>query len=91
MVAVLADTGEKGTRGLELHAVLAMSQYRLHHPDAARDALEKASRIEQKLPHLDRGDLGDIWSDWIIGHILLKEAKELIEDHVTEGRETAKQ
>ena len=46
----------------------------------ARDALAKAVEIDQaELPTLENGDIGDAWDDWIIAHILQREAKTLIE------------
>ena len=60
--------------------VLAMAQYRMQQTDEARAALAKGVEIERtKLPKLESGDLGDGYLDWIIAHVLLREAQALIE------------
>jgi hypothetical protein len=49
--------------------------------DEAREALAKGVEIMQnKLPRLDGSDLGPSWHDVVIADILMREAKELIED-----------
>jgi tetratricopeptide (TPR) repeat protein len=66
----------------EAHLVLAMAQHRLKHENEAQAALAKAVEIvETKLPRLDSGDIGPSWTDWIIAHALLGEARGLIEGH----------
>jgi hypothetical protein len=48
--------------------------------DAAPDGLAKAGEIaETKLPRADSGDLGANFHDWFIAHILLREAKALVD------------
>ena len=60
--------------------VLAMAQNRLKQTDEARDTLAKAVEIiDTKLAKLESGDLGVGWTDWIIAHALMTEAKALIE------------
>jgi predicted metal-dependent hydrolase len=60
--------------------VMAMAKWRLKRPDEARAALAKGDEIiETKLPKIEKGDLGEGWENWIIAHVLAKEAKELIE------------
>ncbi len=69
-----------GTRYLEDYMVLAMTVYQMNQIEEARAALARGLEIEEKeLPHVDSGDLGDDWLDWIIAHALLKEARTLIE------------
>jgi tetratricopeptide (TPR) repeat protein len=66
-------------RDVQACAVLAMAQHQLHHLDEASAALAKAKGIaETKLRKLDSGDIGDSWHDWLIAHILLREAETLI-------------
>ena len=66
-------------RDLQAYAVLAMAEHRLGRPDA-RVNLGKAVEIaERKLPEPGSGDLGPQWHDWIMSHILLREARALIE------------
>jgi WD40 repeat protein/tetratricopeptide (TPR) repeat protein len=66
-------------RDVQAYLVLAMAQYRSGKLQESRAALDNAVKIiDTKLPKLESGDIGDTWSDWIIAHALLKEAKELI-------------
>jgi tetratricopeptide (TPR) repeat protein len=59
---------------------LAMAQHQLKHPAEAGAALAKGVEvIDTKLPKLESGDLGYDWGDWIIAHVLMREAKALIE------------
>jgi hypothetical protein len=61
--------------------VLAMAQYRLKQTDEARNTLGKGVEIiDTKLARLESGDLGVGWTDWIIAHALMTEAKALIEE-----------
>ena len=61
------------------YMVLAMAQYQVQHVEPARASLAKGAEIEQKLPKVDSGDIGEGWVDWIIAHALMREAKALIE------------
>jgi tetratricopeptide (TPR) repeat protein len=70
----------QANRDLQATAVLAMSQHRLGHTDAARLSLAKAAELEANSPSLERGDIGNGWLDWIIAHALFREAQALIED-----------
>jgi len=65
-------------RYLAAYVILAMTESRMKRTDEARAALAKGIEIEKGLPRLGE-DLGGFWMDWIIGHVLLKEAKALIE------------
>lgn len=74
--------GDGHSRFVQAHMVLAMSQSQLKQPDKARTTLAKGIEIARtKLPTLDSGDLGSgwHWKDWIIAHVLMNEAKALIE------------
>jgi len=54
--------------------------------DQARTALADCNKtIQEKLPKLEKGDLGDRWHDWIIAHALQSEAKRMIEGEVASG------
>ena len=69
--------------GLQVAAcmVLAMSRHQLNQTDEARVALSKGAEISQtQLPELQSGDIGRQWFDWLIAHILMREAEALIED-----------
>ena len=60
--------------------VLAMAQCRLKHVDEARNTLNQGVEIiGTKLAKLESGDLGVGWTDWIIAHALMTEAKALID------------
>ena len=62
------------------YAVLAIAQHQLKHLDEAHAALAKATDIvNTKLPSLQNGPLDENWVDWLIAHILLREAKALIQ------------
>ena len=69
--------------------LLAMSNYQLHHPDEARAALARGLEFaNKKLPKLESGDLGSYWGDWIFAHLLMREARALIERGANGGEET---
>lgn len=60
--------------------VLAMAHYRAGHTAEARATLETAEKDLRKGWFDDeRKDLGGNWHDWLFGHILLREARGLIE------------
>jgi len=85
---VLAKTGQFSFRDVEACMVLAMAQYRTKQMGEARATLAKGLAIaETKLPKLERGDLGDMWQDWIIAHALMNEARALIEGGSKRGDE----
>jgi len=49
-------------------------------PNAGQAALAEAVQLaETRLPQLDSGDPGALWHHWLIAHILLREARALIE------------
>ena len=74
-------TNRMGVLSLDTAAtmVLAMAEYRSGHREQARASLAKGSEIEERLPRLESGDLGEDWNNWIIAHALSREAKALIE------------
>ncbi len=62
--------------------VCAMANYQIKHFEEAKTALAQGFAItEKKLPKLESGDVGKgcDWHDWLIAHILIREAKTLIE------------
>lgn len=63
-------------------ALLAMAHHRLGNPQAARSALTRcAERMEKDLPAANSGDLTDTGTaieNWLIAHVLLREAEALI-------------
>ncbi len=62
------------------YPVLAMAHHQLNHAEEARATLAKAVELtEKKLPQLDSGDLGGAWDDVLRDHILLREAKALLQ------------
>jgi serine/threonine protein kinase len=68
----------------DAYFVSAMARHRLNQPDEARAALARGVEIVQtKLPKLDGGDLGLTWHDVLMSYILMREAKEMIEDMPT--------
>jgi hypothetical protein len=66
---------------VETYAVLAMARFQLNQVDPARLALGMGQEIaDTKLPKLESGDLEEGWLDWIFGHALLREARQVIEE-----------
>lgn len=69
--------------------VLAMAHYRAGRTEVARAALEAAEKDQSKGWFNDnRKDLGSNWHDWLIGHILLREARGLIEGTASAALQT---
>jgi len=61
------------------YSVLAMAQHKLKHPDEARAALAKAvDLVNTKMLKRESAALDENWVDWLIAHILLREAQALI-------------
>jgi class 3 adenylate cyclase/tetratricopeptide (TPR) repeat protein/tRNA A-37 threonylcarbamoyl transferase component Bud32 len=78
MGTVLTNSGSNFARETEACMVLAMSQHQLGQIEQARASLANGAEIEQKLPKLESGDLGDGWLDWIFAHALMREATAMI-------------
>ena len=58
--------------------LLAMAQYQLKQIDQARSTLQEGPAFaDAKLPSLDKPG-PEFWSDWIIAHLFLREAKGLM-------------
>ena len=67
-------------REVEVHLVLAMSQFQLGKRDEAQRALIQALAIrDAHEPKPESSDLGAPWTDWLIVHALMREARTLIE------------
>jgi eukaryotic-like serine/threonine-protein kinase len=66
-------------RDTAAYSVLAMAQHQLKQTDEARAALAKASELARtKLPQRGSDNLEQDWVDWLIAHVLLREAKALV-------------
>lgn len=62
------------------YMVLAMAQFRLGQVPEAQAALAVGKEIfKTKMPKAGSGDLGASYHDWLIAHILMREATDLIE------------
>jgi tetratricopeptide (TPR) repeat protein len=62
------------------YSLLAMAQHQLKRPDEARAAFAKALEIvNTKMQKLENGTLDDDWVDWLVAHILLREAQAVIQ------------
>jgi tetratricopeptide (TPR) repeat protein len=62
------------------YSVIAMAQHQMKRPEEARAALAKgAETVNAKLLNLGNAPLDENWVDWLIAHILLREAQALIE------------
>jgi len=67
-------------RDAESWLVLTMAYSQLKRPDEARNALARGAEIiNREVPKLEGGYIKGDWNDWIIAHLLLKEARETIE------------
>lgn len=74
--AIPLDIGWYGRT--EAHLVLAMAQFQLNQPEASHASLAAAvEALNNKLPRAGRLDNNN-WKDWIIAHILLREARTLM-------------
>lgn len=73
------DAGEESIREAQTCAVMAMAYQRLKKPDEARAALARSARLLAKQPALDGGKPGPWFYDLIIAHVLLREAKAVVE------------
>jgi len=56
-----------------------MADARLHHMDAATNALKKGDELLDAPGRRTRGEFLEDWSEWAIAEILRQEAAELIE------------
>jgi serine/threonine protein kinase len=76
----LTDSGQDATCEAGAGAVLAMAQQQLNQKDNARATLAQARQnVETRLPKLEGGDLGPDWRQWVMAHVLLREAAAIIE------------
>jgi serine/threonine protein kinase/Flp pilus assembly protein TadD len=67
-------------RTVQAHMTLAMAQYQLKQTEAARVTMAKGLEIaETRFPKAGKAGLDEQWHDWIIAHVLMREAKALIE------------
>jgi tetratricopeptide (TPR) repeat protein len=75
----LCHAGDHHNRDFGACLVLAMAQYRSNQAQEAGAAFARGVDIAQKLPRLNRDDLGADWVDWIIAHALQTEAEALMD------------
>jgi len=67
--------------------VLAMAHQQSRQIEQAQSALARGVEIVQtQVPPLATGDIGRDWPDWLIAHILLREAQALIEGQPATGQ-----
>jgi Flp pilus assembly protein TadD len=75
-------------RTVQAHMTLAMAQLQLNQTEQARVTLAKGLELaEARFPKAGKG-LDDQWHDWIIAHVLMREAKALIEGKADVIQET---
>ena len=67
-------------RTLVAHVVRAMALRRLGRDEEARQALQSAGQTIRQIKGLGGGDYTDNWHDYLIGHLLLREAGALRAD-----------
>jgi tetratricopeptide (TPR) repeat protein len=76
----VSDQPDDNYRTVQAHMVLAMTQYQLKQTDEARATLAKGLEIANaRFPKSGRASLDGQWHDWIIAHVLMREARALIE------------
>jgi eukaryotic-like serine/threonine-protein kinase len=76
----LSHAGDDLNRDVEAYLVLAMAQHRSQQVEQASVSFAKGVElVEKSLPKLESNNLEDGWLDWLIAHILLREAQALIE------------
>lgn len=67
-------------RTVQAYMTLAMAQHQLKQTDRARATLTQGIEItEKRFPKAGKTGLDDQWYDWIIAHVLIREAKALID------------
>jgi len=67
-------------RTVQAHMTLAMAQYQLQQIEEARGTQAKGLKLaEARFPKAGKANLDEQWHDWIIAHVLIREAKALIE------------
>jgi serine/threonine protein kinase len=75
---VVSQDGDR-YRTVQAYMVLAMAQHQLQQADEARTTLAKGLELaDAKLQKLDTQALDEQWNDWIIAHLLMREAQALI-------------
>jgi eukaryotic-like serine/threonine-protein kinase len=84
------DSAGQLERDASAYVVLAMAQWQLKQPGPARVAMGKAAElVDAKLPRLDGGDNRN-WVDVIGAHLLLREARALIQESGRHGPDAPK-
>jgi len=67
-------------RTVQAHMTLAMAQHQLNQTEPARVTLAKGLELaEARFPKPGKTGLDEQWHDWIIAHVLMREASSLIE------------
>jgi serine/threonine protein kinase/Flp pilus assembly protein TadD len=75
-------------RTVQAHMTLAMAQHQLNQTEQARATLAKGLELaEARFPKPGKTGLDEQWHDWIIAHVLMREAKASIEDKSGQTRE----
>jgi serine/threonine protein kinase/tetratricopeptide (TPR) repeat protein len=72
----------------EAYLIQAMAQHQLKRAEESRAALAKGEEmVNSKLLKLENATLDEYWFDWLVAHILLREAQALIEG-APQGKES---
>jgi len=80
MQQALSASGLDFQRDAQALLVLAMAQQQLKQTDEARGTLAKAFEIvDTRMERLDPGGILYGWVDWVVVHVLMREAEALIE------------
>lgn len=76
---VLDKENEGSSRDVEAYMVLALAEHGLHNPGAAEKAYEHGCKLASRRLHtLASGDIETGWTDWILGHALMREAQQAL-------------
>jgi serine/threonine protein kinase/Flp pilus assembly protein TadD len=76
----VVDRSNDVYRTVQAHMTLAMAQHQLNQTEQARVTLAKGLELaEARFPKSGKAGLDEQWHDWIIAHVLMREAKALIE------------
>jgi tetratricopeptide (TPR) repeat protein len=79
MKTVLKPANNGSRRDIEAYMVLAMSEQCLNEPEAAqKDFADGVKLSAKRLNSLSSGDIDLGWTDWILGHALMREAERKI-------------
>lgn len=79
MLRVAEHQHEGSIRDVEARLVLALAEHGLNNSTAALAAYDEATELaSRRLRDVSSGDIESGWADWVIGHSLMREAKQAL-------------